>query len=96
MGAALSGAATRLIGVVEILMALWIISGKRARWCAASMTLMLAGMNTCELAYARDLLLAPSWMVAANTLLAGMAWYLALSDRAVTPNPLPGPTTEAP
>ena len=91
-----SRSATAVIGVVEILMAFWIISGKWPRWCAAAVTLMLAGMNTFELTFARDLLLAPAWMVGANTLLAGMVWYVALSDRDDGRNSPEGPTAEAP
>jgi uncharacterized membrane protein YphA (DoxX/SURF4 family) len=94
LGAALSGPTTALIGVVEVLMALWIVSGKASRWCAALMTLMLAAMNTLELVYATDLLLAPAWMIGANALLAGMAWYLALCGRAETGKRLAEPTAK--
>lgn len=95
VGTAWSGASVKGIGLVEVLMALWMISGKRPGWCAAAMTLMLAGMNVFEIAYAMDLLLAPAWMVGANILLAGTAWYLALRVRSHARNWSPKSISEA-
>ena len=81
LGEDVSGAATRAIGIAEILLALWVASGRFPRLCAAAITLALAAMNTLEVLYARDLLLAPAGMVAANAALVGVAWYLAIADR---------------
>jgi len=80
VGDRLSGAATASVGVAEVLLGLWVASGRSPRACAAAMTAALATMNTLEIAYAKDLLLAPYAMVAANLFLVGMAWYLALAD----------------
>jgi hypothetical protein len=52
-----SGAATSVIGVLEILMALWILSGIRKRLCALSQAVIVALMNTIEFLLVPDLLL---------------------------------------
>ena len=59
-------------------MGLWILSGIRPRLCAAAQTLAIVGMNTLELALAKDLLLAPVPMVCANTAFLAAGWYCAL------------------
>ncbi|MEC5142449.1 DoxX-like family protein [Chitinophaga sp. 212800010-3] len=48
---------TRIIGFLEILMAVWIISGIRSRWCAVLQILLVAVMNVIEFIWAPDLLL---------------------------------------
>ncbi|MEO7918163.1 MAG: DoxX-like family protein [Thermoanaerobaculia bacterium] len=80
VGASLAGAATRTIGLAEIVIALWFLTGKKPRWCAAAQTMMLAGMNAFELTHANDLLLAPVWMVGANACIAALAWWVASTD----------------
>lgn len=65
------------VGVGEIVLGLWVWSGRRPWDCALVQTCGLAGMNALELLYARDLLLAPLPMVLANLLLVGAAWWLA-------------------
>ncbi len=75
-----SGAAvlTPAIGVLEVLLAIWILSGFGRRACAAAQTLAILCMNTCELIWARDLLLAPIPMVILNVLFLSTAWFVAL------------------
>lgn len=48
---------TPLIGALEILMAAWILSGVRSRWCSLTQALLVALMNTIEFVLAPDLLL---------------------------------------
>ncbi|OQP61699.1 hypothetical protein A3860_31025 [Niastella vici] len=48
---------TRLIGMAEIAMAVWIISGYRARQNALTQVLIIATMNVLEFILAPDLLL---------------------------------------
>ncbi|HCU24442.1 MAG TPA: hypothetical protein DF383_05430 [Deltaproteobacteria bacterium] len=48
---------TRIIGLLEILMALWVLSGIKARYCALIQILIVAAMNVLELLLAPDLLL---------------------------------------
>ena len=49
--------ATKAIGVSEILVFIWIISGIKSRWCAVFQILIVATMNTIEFFLAPDLLL---------------------------------------
>ena len=67
---------TRLIGLAEIAMAVWILSGRGRPWCFAAQALVIAAMNGLELWGARDLLLFPRLMPAANAalLLAAFWW----------------------
>lgn len=52
-----AGIFTKLIGVSEILMALWILSGIRSRFNAIVQVLIIATMNTLEFILVPDLLL---------------------------------------
>ena len=69
---------TRLIGIGEMLVGVWFLTGIELAVCALFQTLIVATMNAIELARARDLLLAPVPMVVGNTALLGLAWYGAL------------------
>lgn len=79
VGERAAGPMTLAVGAGEIVLAVWIWSGREARLCAAAQTLMLASMNFFELRLAYDLLLAPLAMVAANAAFIGLAWYWALA-----------------
>ncbi len=48
---------TKVIGVSEVLMAVWIVSRIRPRWCSTTQMLLVATMNTLEIVLAPDLLL---------------------------------------
>lgn len=48
---------TKAIGVSEILMAVWIISGIKPRWCAIAQMVIVATMNTLEFILVPNLLL---------------------------------------
>ncbi|UPT66335.1 MAG: DoxX-like family protein [Sphingobacteriales bacterium JAD_PAG50586_3] len=48
---------TKAIGVSEILVAIWIVSGIKPRWCAAFQILIVASMNTLEFILVPHLLL---------------------------------------
>ncbi|MBI3519649.1 MAG: DoxX-like family protein [Bacteroidetes bacterium] len=48
---------TKLIGISEILMAIWILSGIRSRFNAIAQILIIATMNTMEFILVPDLLL---------------------------------------
>ena len=78
LGERVAGTATVLIGVAEAGLALWILSGVRPRLCVVAQTVAIVTMNTLELAFARDLLLAPVPMLCANVLFLGVGWYCAL------------------
>lgn len=67
---------TRMIGLGEIGMAVWILSGLQRPWCFAAQAILIVTMNALELLRARDLLLFPRLMPAANAalLLAAFWW----------------------
>jgi hypothetical protein len=69
---------TRAIGVGEVLLGLWMLSGIAMIGCALVQTLIIATMNVIEIRRARELLLAPLAMVLANCGLIGLAWFSAL------------------
>jgi hypothetical protein len=48
---------TPLIGALEILMAAWVLSGIKPRWCALAQAFAVALMNSIEFVLAPDLLL---------------------------------------
>ena len=72
LGPAYAGPLTRLIGVAEIGMAIWVLSGMRRRWCVLAQIGLVAVMNTLEYCLAPDLLL---WG-RANALFAGLFMLL--------------------
>lgn len=52
-----AGLLTRLIGLGEIGMAVWVLSGIKARWCAVAQIVLILSMNALEAFLAPDLLL---------------------------------------
>jgi uncharacterized membrane protein YphA (DoxX/SURF4 family) len=48
---------TKLIGISEILLFIWILSNIKSRWCAITQILLIATMNIIEYNFAQDLLL---------------------------------------
>ena len=65
------------IGVLEVCMAAWVLSGRRPRTCAAAQTALMAGFNAGALSFARDNLESPGRLLARNTGLAALAWLAA-------------------
>jgi hypothetical protein len=53
--------------------------GRALPACMAVQTALVVGMNTCELRYARDLLLSPVGMLLANAAFLSLGWYVALN-----------------
>lgn len=82
LGPDLARPLTIAVGVGETMLALWILSGRWPRTCAAVQTLAIVAMNTLELTLARDHLLAPLPMVLANIVLLAAGWYLAVRTQA--------------
>ena len=87
LGEAAAGPAVVLIGAAETAIAFWILSGIYPRLCAVVQSIVIATMNTLELSFAHDLLLAPTLMVAANVLFLIIVWLCAFkipTTRSVT------------
>ena len=57
LGPAHATGLTRLIGLAEIGMAAWVLSGIKPRWCAWAQIALILSMNTLEALLAPDLLL---------------------------------------
>jgi len=70
-------AATRAIGVLEVCMAAWVLSGVRPRTCAAAQTALMAGFNAGALSFARDSVRFPARLLARNAGIAALAWLAA-------------------
>ena len=77
MKASTARVATTAIGVVEVCMAAWVLSGRRPRACAAAQTALMLGFNAGALTFARDRLEFPSRLVARNVGFAALAWLAA-------------------
>ncbi len=81
----LSGAAGEralvAIGVLEIGIGLWVLSGTFAHACAAVQTVLLLSMNVVELSFARELLLWPAGLIPVNLAFLTLAWAAAESRR---------------
>lgn len=70
-------AVTTAIGVMEVGMAAWVLSGRRPRTCAAAQTALMAAFNAGALAFASDQLADPKRLLARNTGIAALAWLAA-------------------
>lgn len=78
LGEGVADFATPTIGLLEILLGCWVLSGIYRRTCASVMTLALISMNTLEIIIARELLISAAGMVVLNLCFIGMIWFWAL------------------
>ncbi|HEX9366947.1 MAG TPA: DoxX-like family protein [Vicinamibacterales bacterium] len=65
------------VGIGEVAIALWVLSGWRPRLCAATQTVALLSMNAMELTFARPLLIWPAGLLPLNVAFLGLAWAAA-------------------
>ena len=72
--------ATILIGTLEVVLGLWVLSGEQRILCAMVQTSGLVAMNTLEILRARDLLISAIGMVFLNLLFLGLIWNWALRN----------------
>lgn len=80
LGEGVADIATPVIGVFEILLGCWVLSGIRRRICAMVLTLGLVSMNTLEILLARELLVSAAGMVALNLCFIGIIWWWATRE----------------
>jgi uncharacterized membrane protein YphA (DoxX/SURF4 family) len=66
-----------MVGLFEVALALWILSGRAPRRCAATQTVVLLSMNVVELTFARHLLLSPLGLLPLNLVFLTFAWIAA-------------------
>ena len=78
LGPAHASALTRLIGLGEIGMALWVLSGIKPRWCAVAQIVLILSMNTLEAVLAPDLLLWGRFNAVFAVLFCGLIYFHSL------------------
>ncbi len=78
LGPTWAGPVTLAVGLVEVLIGLWILSGRWPLLCAAIQTVAIIGMNLAEILWAREHLLSPVGMVCANSVFLFLGWFLAV------------------
>lgn len=65
------------LGWAEAALGLWVLSGRLPWWAALAQTLLLVGMNSAGLLYARRLIHDPAGMLLKNLVLLVLAWTAA-------------------
>jgi uncharacterized membrane protein YkgB len=68
------------IGVVETVLAVWVVSGRRPREAACTGTALVAGMNAFGLTFGREHIPAPKTMIVENIAFLALAWLAAEED----------------
>ena len=67
----------KTLGVIELALALWVLSGIAPLLCAAVQTLLLVVLNTCGLLWARQIIHDPAGMVIKNFAFFMLVWISA-------------------
>jgi hypothetical protein len=78
LGNEIAGAATKVIGLLEVLLGLWAYTAWQPVGCAAVQTLAIVAMNTLEIILAGELLISAIGMVVLNLGFLSLVWYWAL------------------
>src|SRR4051812_43344220 len=74
LGPANSGIATKVIGLLELLLGVWAFTGWRRVECAAMQTAAIVAMNSLEIFLARELLISAIGMVILNVGFLSLVW----------------------
>lgn len=73
----------KVLGVLEVALAAWVISGVAPGLCAIAQTVLLTALNASGVLWARHIISAPGGMVVKNVSFLVLAWIgAALSGRA--------------
>lgn len=67
----------KVLGVVEIMIALWALGDAAPLYCAVSQTALLIALNICGLIWARHIIHDPAGMVVKNAAFLVLAWVSA-------------------
>jgi hypothetical protein len=87
LGDAVADAAVLVIGVMEILLGCWVLSGLSRRLNATVQTLALVSMNTLEILLAREFLISAGGMVLLNLCFIALIWWWATrGDQSIQPH----------
>jgi len=76
-GPRIGAAFLRALGVVEVAIAVWVLSAVAPVHCAAAQTLLLVALNANGIAWARHLIPDPAGMVVKNAAFLVLAWVAA-------------------
>lgn len=76
-GPSIGGAFLKSLGVVEVLLAGWVLSGVAPLFCAVVQTMLLIALNAGGLLWARHLIHDPVGMVLKNVAFLVLAWVSA-------------------
>jgi uncharacterized membrane protein YphA (DoxX/SURF4 family) len=71
-----------IVGVGEVLLAVWVLSGRCRRLAATVQTLVLVAMNVGGLIWAHDQIADPGGMVVQNFAFLALVWIVALAREA--------------
>jgi hypothetical protein len=77
LGGRWAPAVLRTVGMVEVGLAVWSLSGRRRVAAAIVQTALLAGMNAAGLVWGRSAIADPTGMVLQNLVLLTLAWRVA-------------------
>ncbi len=64
----------KVLGVVEVAIGLWVLSGQYPGWCAVTQTALLVTLNANGLMWSRHLIHDPGGMVVKNAAFLVLAW----------------------
>jgi len=79
LGARFGGPFLKMLGVVEVVLALWVLSRLAPVFCALAQTALLVALNTCGLLFARELIHDPPGMLVKNFAFLVLVWVSASS-----------------
>ena len=81
LGLANAGTATRVIGLLELLLGIWVFTGYQPVACAIVQTLAIIAMNTLEILMAGELLISAVGMLILNFGFLSLVWLWAVFGR---------------
>ncbi len=76
-GPAIGVAFLKVLGIVEVALALWVLNGSSPKLCALVQTGLLAALNTSGLIFARHIIHDPAGMVVKNFAFLVLVWVSA-------------------
>jgi hypothetical protein len=80
LGDTIGPTATIAVGLCEVLLGIWVLSGRYRCGSALVQTIAIASMNTLEIARAKDLLVTAPGMVLLNLTFLTLVWYWACAE----------------
>ncbi|MEV4508213.1 DoxX-like family protein [Dactylosporangium sp. NPDC049525] len=90
---ALAAAALTGIGLAEVAVAAWVLTGRRARAAAVTQTVLLVAFNAGGLLFAGDRIADAGRMLTANAALLALVWLLATPRTQSAPSAQSAPRT---